>query len=187
MGHSSGGNGWIGLNSATPDSPPNNHSGLNERQWNALIGIVTAIVGNILISFALNLQRYAHIRISRERAAWELRGKTASSTEYGTQAKIAEERSRINLKTPVARGGSLPLRREYDETTPLQDGRRPSNFSEGIVQQDVMDDEEQQQNKNYLKSPWWWSGIVLMTVGEAGNFLAFVSKTCAAGFDVVYC
>lgn len=28
-------------------------------------------------------------------------------------------------------------------------------------------------HSNYLKSPYWWGGIVLMTVGEAGNFLAY--------------
>ena len=26
---------------------------------------------------------------------------------------------------------------------------------------------------SYLKSPYWWFGIILMTVGEAGNFLAY--------------
>ena len=27
--------------------------------------------------------------------------------------------------------------------------------------------------KSYLWSPYWWVGIVLMTLGEAGNFLAY--------------
>jgi len=26
---------------------------------------------------------------------------------------------------------------------------------------------------SYLKSPYWWFGIILMTIGEAGNFLAY--------------
>jgi len=34
-------------------------------KWASLIGIVTAISGNILISLALNIQRYAHLRIER--------------------------------------------------------------------------------------------------------------------------
>src|SRR4051812_49367544 len=38
------------------------------QRWSSLIGIVTAIVGNILISFALNIQRYAHIRLHEERS-----------------------------------------------------------------------------------------------------------------------
>jgi len=34
--------------------------------WSSLIGIVVAIVGNIFISFALNIQRYAHVRLEKE-------------------------------------------------------------------------------------------------------------------------
>ena len=150
-----------------------NHSGLDERQWNALIGIVTAIVGNVLISFALNLQRYAHIRISRDRASWELGVKSDQTAEYSTQAKIAEERSRINERTPAAHERHFPSHGDYNETTPLREGRWPSSTSINPVEVDHVEDEEQgNQNKNYLKSPWWWAGIVLMTTGEAGNFLA---------------
>lgn len=149
-------------------SSSSNHSGLDERQWNALIGIVTAIVGNILISFALNLQRYAHIRINRERAAWELRSKSSRNlSDYGTQSKDPDERARMNLKTPAARGG-LGVRGQYDETTPLSDGRRPSSSSV----QPAQIEEEKERHKSYLRSPWWWAGIILMTIGEAGNFLA---------------
>lgn len=28
-------------------------------------------------------------------------------------------------------------------------------------------------HSSYLQSPYWWGGILLMTVGEAGNFLAY--------------
>ncbi|AOW07141.1 magnesium transporter NIPA-domain-containing protein [Yarrowia lipolytica] len=62
----------------------------------ALIGITTAICGNIIISVALNLQRYAHIRL------------------------------------------------EADVSSP-----------------------------HYTSSKVWWCGLALMTIGEAGNFLAY--------------
>ncbi|KAG5363345.1 NIPA-like protein 3 [Yarrowia sp. B02] len=62
----------------------------------ALIGITTAICGNIIISVALNLQRYAHIRL------------------------------------------------EADSDSP-----------------------------HYTSSKVWWCGLTLMTIGEAGNFLAY--------------
>ena len=39
------------------------------QKWSSTIGIVTALVGNVLISFALNTQRYAHMRIAKERDA----------------------------------------------------------------------------------------------------------------------
>lgn len=61
-----------------------------------LIGITTAICGNVVISVALNLQRYAHIRI------------------------------------------------EADNASP-----------------------------HYTSSRVWWAGLALMTLGEAGNFLAY--------------
>src|SRR5438034_3633423 len=66
------------------------------REWSSLIGIVTAIDGNILISFALNIQRYAHVRIEREwerqRSEWKRDLATSqatlrlSSSNYGTLA-----------------------------------------------------------------------------------------------------
>ena len=97
-----------------------------------------------------------------------MRSKSARNlSDYGTQAKLAEQRAQINLKTPAARGG-IGVRGEYDETTPLNDGRRPSGSS--IQPAEI--EEEKERNKTYLRSPWWWAGIILMTIGEAGNFLA---------------
>ncbi|KAK9479034.1 magnesium transporter NIPA-domain-containing protein [Lipomyces japonicus] len=44
------------------DDIPSQHS-------SSLVGIITAIVGNIIISIALNLQRYAHLKLKREQQA----------------------------------------------------------------------------------------------------------------------
>ena len=41
------------------------------------IGIITAIVGNVLIALALNVQRYAHIRLHQQRAQYRERAKQA--------------------------------------------------------------------------------------------------------------
>lgn len=68
-----------------------------------LIGILSAVAGNILISVALNVQRYAHIK----------------------------------LKTSSRHPGS--------------------------------EDPE----RSYLRSSWWWLGVLLMTAGETGNFIAY--------------
>lgn len=45
-----------------------------ERAWSSFIGIVVAICGNILISLALNVQKYAHMRLEREARGprWQL-------------------------------------------------------------------------------------------------------------------
>lgn len=34
--------------------------GSNSKPWSSTVGVVTAILGNILVSFAFNIQRYAH-------------------------------------------------------------------------------------------------------------------------------
>jgi drug/metabolite transporter (DMT)-like permease len=47
---------------------------------------------------------------------------------------------------------------------------RPSLQSEDS---DSSGQDEAYKQKSYLKSPYWWAGIILMTVGEAGNFLAY--------------
>lgn len=51
-----------GNNGTSGDGP----GGELANNWSSLIGIVTAIVGNVLIALALNVQRYAHIRLHKE-------------------------------------------------------------------------------------------------------------------------
>ncbi|KAI4185853.1 MAG: hypothetical protein L6R41_003867 [Letrouitia leprolyta] len=123
------------------------------REWSSVIGIVTAIVGNILISFALNIQRYAHIRLSREK---DHQDKEVVRNGYGTQQEeIAEERSKANL-------------------APSTDTPRHSFSSESSSQSTVKPlERETSDTRTYLSSPYWWAGIILMTIGECGNFLAY--------------
>lgn len=150
-------------------------------QWSSIVGIVTAIVGNILISFALNTQRYAHIRIDREyRDKQDPEAKNARKKlpkqlrNYGTavqQEEVAEERQRIN------EDASIPNELHGDQGNESQsrpNGKRHS--SDDTVTADDTEEEgeaEKAQRKSYLKSPWWWLGIIMMTIGETGNFLAY--------------
>ena len=94
---------------------------LTSEDWSSLIGIVTAIVGNVLISFALNTQRYAHLRLSKEsnddaerRRTQRRKNKRRSvgdGRNYGTQEDIAEERARENARYGPA-NGQLELEEE---------------------------------------------------------------------------
>ncbi|MCJ1400148.1 hypothetical protein MMC11_003352 [Xylographa trunciseda] len=156
------------------------HSGLERREWNALIGIVTAIVGNILISFALNIQRYAHIRLNREKdekqATWgNGKGKTSHGSE---QARIAEERAELNLSAPMLdEDDTVHQQRYHGGGTTGEPGLTPQSLrsrssSQSTIKQEKAR-EEPAQSTTYLKSPYWWAGILLMTIGEAGNFLAY--------------
>ncbi|KAF2866479.1 magnesium transporter NIPA-domain-containing protein [Massariosphaeria phaeospora] len=153
--------------SAIPGFPYDSES------WSSLIGIVTAIVGNVLISFALNAQRYAHLRLERE---WQAKER-ARKRRRGSQARIAEERAKANL----AGDDHPPRHAEYTgeddgyiatEADPLvpsvhashrhSHSRQPADAPHVAYKQ-----------PSYLKSPYWWAAIILMTVGEAGNFLAY--------------
>ncbi|KAI4242631.1 MAG: hypothetical protein L6R42_010954, partial [Xanthoria sp. 1 TBL-2021] len=122
------------------------------REWSSVIGIVTAIVGNVLISFALNIQRYAHLRLGREKDVQEHKS-------HGTeQEDIAEQRLKANL----GQEDGPPKRHSFSSESSSQSTVKPR---EKI---DISED-----TRTYLSSPYWWAGIVLMTIGEGGNFLAY--------------
>ena len=148
------------------------------REWSSVIGIVTAIIGNIVISFALNIQRYAHIRLGQEQhaGASEQRQKHRGRS-YGTQqqAIIAEDRVKANLNPKWEDGevaeeeGEVTRRDEFMPSTSVHS--RTSSDSAHLGQSEKSPHEDQR--KSYLKSPYWWAGIILMVIGEAGNFLAY--------------
>lgn len=168
------------------------------KNWSSLIGIITAICGNILISFALNTQRYAHMRIRRERDEKEEEEKVRSRKRevgkgYGTiQADVAEERRKAN----VGGGGDIEesyAAREGGEREALiprvdspqqEEARKSTRGNEHEHEHDDNDDNDGDdtnekdeegniKSQSYLSSPIWWAGITMMTLGETGNFLAY--------------
>src|SRR5687767_11796292 len=67
-----------GAATASATASPGQGDGHDKLQnWSSLIGIITAIVGNILIALALNVQRYAHTRLQRQRAYAKQRARAA--------------------------------------------------------------------------------------------------------------
>jgi len=100
----------------------------SESGWATLIGIIICLSGNVVISFALNIQRLAHERIQRRRQAARRTPTESSATTYGT-------------------------------VHPPKTG-------------DEEDGEEEENEVLYLRSKLWWTGLVLMAVGETGNFVA---------------
>lgn len=159
-------------------------TGSKLREWSSLIGIVTAIVGNILISFALNIQRYAHIRLSREqedqkeqKKLWNARHTKDGQKRYGTQqSEIAEDRIKVNLTAPLEAGQSTNGQNPTEEYTHVPGARNESLHSCSSSESTIKQSEKprpQVEKKTYLKSPYWWTGIILMVAGEAGNFIAY--------------
>jgi magnesium transporter len=163
-----------------PDPP---RKGMEE--WSSLIGIVTAIVGNVLIALALNVQRYAHIRLHREKVRNRERAKQAlksakngngsSQTGYGSVGG-----PRVGAHAPGS-GGDGDGDDGDDangahESDPLSQSFQSgdSRWSENSDDDDDDDDDNAAKHStNYLKSPYWWLGQILITVGEMGNFLAY--------------
>ncbi|KAI7281248.1 DUF803-domain-containing protein [Hortaea werneckii] len=166
--------------------------------WSSLIGVATAICGNILISFALNTQRYAHLRLSRDRQECEEKQQQQQRQKSGTaadghgrsygsmQEAVAEERAVVNgMSEPDLDGKGDGWRGsgEDGERVPFiprlgKDGGSPDETDEEGSGDEEEHDEDQDGNdshgrNSYLKSPIWWVGIGLMVLGEAGNFLAY--------------
>ncbi len=145
------------------------------QRWSSFIGIVTAIVGNLLISVALNTQRYAHILIERKHNGSRKPHPNGIAspirTGYGTdeQEQIAEARKKANL--------GLPDRKEStaEDGTPSADVDVEGGLESPIEEprQKSEPENEDEGRPSYLKSPVWWLGLVLMIIGEAGNFLAY--------------
>lgn len=169
--------------------PPPDQNGDNNghmHQWSSLIGIVTALIGNVLISLALNIQRYAHLRIARE---WEqekikheadfrrMNSGTGTVNQYGSFGGDDERgRSRDQV-----RRRDFGTYRDEDEDGAMR-GRREDSGSRDALHESFTSDrtarpdgkeEGQGDRKSYLKSPYWWVGIILMCLGETGNFLAY--------------
>lgn len=161
------------------------------RSWSSLIGILTALVGNMLISVALNIQRYAHIRIDREfvrdrshlesdvKRARSGRGATGAygavaTGEQGSQDAEGQRESTFEpyRDEPLEPDHDLERHARDQQHAASHDGLQESVSSDQTARPEDRDP-QRGNRKSYLRSPYWWVGIVLMVLGEAGNFLAY--------------
>ncbi|KAE8136662.1 magnesium transporter NIPA-domain-containing protein [Aspergillus pseudotamarii] len=165
-------------------------------QWSSLIGIVTALIGNILISLALNIQRYAHIRIEREwehqklqkEAEWKRANPGRGSTDtYGSVAEHEYSDYETRGRNQSRRFGryrdeSPEVRFVHHDQPHIDLGPEDDDDMDTDAHQDQMNESFMSdrtvrpgdpRRKSYLRSPYWWVGIVLMCVGEIGNFMAY--------------
>ncbi|KAH6841072.1 magnesium transporter NIPA-domain-containing protein [Chaetomium sp. MPI-CAGE-AT-0009] len=160
-----------------PGSP-----GSELQNWSSLIGIVTAICGNVLIALALNVQRYAHTRLHRKKAQIRERARQAMRNAHrGTHGGQGAGRYGAAL-TPNGDSNGRSSNgygsgrysdddvRDSSETEPLAQSFRSDESADG---DDDIDHGKPKVASSYLKDPYWWMGQVLITVGEMGNFLAY--------------
>jgi drug/metabolite transporter (DMT)-like permease len=160
--------------------PSSSGEGKYTENWSSLIGIITAIIGNVLISFALNTQRYAHIRLERE---WQeearRRKRESQTTSPGARADVKSGQQYdspplVAYTDDAERVDGNVVANEADPLLPAKSSRsRPTLISNNSSASAAGVPEDAYKQKSYLKSPYWWAGIILMTIGEAGNFLAY--------------
>ncbi|KAF2666150.1 DUF803-domain-containing protein [Microthyrium microscopicum] len=143
------------------------NGGKRDREsFNSIIGVVTAICGNVLISIALNTQRYAHLRLNEQ---WLERRRLIRKAERRREAaQTAKERRRNG---EGANGRAEDDTDGEDEREPLLGSYRSDQAQADHDSEPELKEDEAQ--KSYLSSPYWWAGIITMTIGEAGNFLAY--------------
>ncbi|KAI9481104.1 MAG: magnesium transporter NIPA-domain-containing protein [Benjaminiella poitrasii] len=124
--------------------------------FNTFIGVFVSICGNALISVALNLQKRAHNDI-QERQMTRYFADIDESPHW-----ISTDRNGIFLPDD---GYSSPTRTflEQDELIEQQ------KFNMTMTQEQTKSGD----NTDYLKSKLWWLGILLMILGEVGNFVAY--------------
>ncbi|QPG95728.1 hypothetical protein C2857_001841 [Epichloe festucae Fl1] len=154
-------------------------------EWSSLIGIITAIVGNVLIALALNVQRYAHTRIHKERARIRQRARAltkrsqsngdGNGDSYGTMSTVtighdgsSGDQARGSRSSEILGDPTQDELRGH-ETDPLS----VSFLSTPSKDDCDMNEDQKKATSNYLKSPYWWLGQMLITLGEMGNFLAY--------------
>lgn len=149
---------------AVDDATNDHKDGSNLGEWSSLIGIITAISGNVLIALALNVQRYSHIQLhrqrveARERAREALKkAKNGHHNGYGTTETSVDDAQ--NNSDEAADTAGVHLLSQSIQSV-------DSNLTERSC-------DDPKASSTYLKSPSWWAGQVLMTIGEMGNFLAY--------------
>ncbi|RDA87273.1 hypothetical protein CP532_1323 [Ophiocordyceps camponoti-leonardi (nom. inval.)] len=145
------------------------------RNWSSLIGIVTAIVGNVLIALALNVQRYAHTRLHKERVRIRRRARAAikrAQSNAGQSGAVACSYGAVGGGNGRHDDGGLTASYYSTQTTTTTNG---VNGDEDDDDDDDDDDYVARSRvaSTYLKSPYWWLGQILITLGEMGNFLAY--------------
>ncbi|KAF9437184.1 hypothetical protein BGZ76_001698 [Entomortierella beljakovae] len=157
------------------------------------IGVIIAIVGNILISVALNVQKYAHNQLQPN--------STLDAKLLHTSPAYIIEEHHIG---PTHNMSTIPSHDETDEEDEMENvdannissdssqcsggssirSNIHSHNSDTSAQSDTISGPERVNTDEfystdnateteYLTSKAWWLGMVLMIIGEGGNFMAY--------------
>ncbi|KAI9278019.1 magnesium transporter NIPA-domain-containing protein [Sporodiniella umbellata] len=130
--------------------------------FSTFIGVLVSVLGNALISVALNLQKRAHNKIQEKQLANYFSNmddppQWITTTPYnGFCPDDGYSSPRSSIESSVTRARSEAELIEHQKVVMA------------MAQEQTKGDDTQ-----YLKSKLWWLGISLMILGEVGNFVAY--------------
>ena len=162
------------------------------KRWSSFIGIIVAIVGNLLISLALNIQKYAHVRLERakkrrrkflrrSRRRLLISRRVGHGNGNGETSFPSFSREDVNHEEVFIRDSACGLREPmnfstdsgHDESPPDETSLLIPRSSHSTASKEDGEEEVRPPDHQYLSSPYWWLGLILMSIGECGNFLAY--------------
>ncbi|KAG0057565.1 hypothetical protein BGZ83_008147 [Gryganskiella cystojenkinii] len=179
------------------------------------IGVIIAIAGNILISVALNIQKYAHNQLQPSNSPTDPKHGHPSTFPYSVEEEgVLINNSNSNSSSnnynntdshynsrQTGRGRpAIPIASRYnhdrsEDSQSFPSSRSSSRSSIHSHHSDHNSDTSEQSetlavpnphgrtddrgsensgsDTDYLRSKAWWIGMILMILGECGNFLAY--------------
>jgi hypothetical protein len=129
----------------------------NLNRWSSFIGIVIAISGNVLISLALNVQKYAHVRLEREaerRRSGRLQARSVQLDGSRTSSDLelpdaGEEEEAYEDEPLLARHFTRPSKLDQTNGAVYRNGAL-----NGTPKHPEKDDTEHP-DTSYITSPYW--------------------------------
>ncbi|KAI9193090.1 magnesium transporter NIPA-domain-containing protein [Polychytrium aggregatum] len=127
-----------------------------DQQMYSYIGVIVAIVGNITISIALNIQKAVHNELALASLPPSRPDSPLSASNSCRRSAARQSSSHLHAPgSPISVCATFPNR--DDVTTPLLASSGDDSYTA----------------QPYWKNKYWWFGQLLMSVGELGNFMAY--------------
>ncbi|KAG0046977.1 hypothetical protein BGZ89_005108, partial [Linnemannia elongata] len=163
------------------------------------IGVIIAISGNILISVALNIQKYAHNQLQPGAGTPSTDPKLVIvSTSYHAEDQFDTHHDTQGLSSTSNPSYQHHHHRHVDSDCASVHSYQSSHSSRSSVHsgrsnhdsdtseqsdafatapqrpgQDDCKSTDSGSDTAYLQSKAWWTGMILMILGECGNFMAY--------------
>jgi uncharacterized protein YciI len=128
----------------------------NINRWSSFIGIIIAISGNILISLALNIQKYAHVRLEREAERRRCGRLRARSAQLDGGRNISDLES-LDVDDEEEAGEEEPLlTRHLSGPKPAEtNGDSHRNGVPNGKLKHLETDDAEHPDASYIASPYW--------------------------------